>query len=192
MAPSKIVPQNVAHKRKFTVPESMPDGVHRRKLEKIKKNLDHNTTVKRRYRRMLKKMGLEEAETGATELEAAGEHSETEASEAAVAVEQLVEQSVEHPSDKEVLDEYDESKIHPSRKPKLSRFKREEAKASAVRATREAAQLERARREKEREERLAQRQRDKKKLTQYTRKGQPKLGPKVDVLLDKIRKSVSA
>jgi hypothetical protein len=58
-----------------------------------------------------------------------------------------------------------------------------------LRTEREAALEERARRKADRQQKIEQRQKNKQKMTQYTKTGQPKLGVRVDVLLDKIQKT---
>ncbi|KAK9375177.1 uncharacterized protein V1513DRAFT_443990 [Lipomyces chichibuensis] len=164
----------------FKVPASMPDGVHKRKLEKIKKTLSHNADVKRSYRKTLNKMGFDvppplSRKNGVKQAvsdDADGLHEDTE-------------QNAEH-SFKKALQK--PTGRH-NKKPKLSRFNKEEAVAATLRAEREAAQEERARREADRQQKIEKRQKNKQKMTQYTRTGQPKLGVRVGVLLDKIQKT---
>ncbi|KAJ8101224.1 hypothetical protein POJ06DRAFT_91247 [Lipomyces tetrasporus] len=169
-----------ATRRSFRVLETMPDGVHKRKLEKIKKTLSHNADVKRSYRKTLKRMGLEvppplpSRENGVKRSTSKDADSSDEDKYQNAA--RQVEEADQKPVDRR------------NKKPKLSRYKREEAAAAKLRGELEAAQLERERREGERRQRIEQRQTKKKKMMQYTRTGQPKLGARVDVLLDKIRK----
>ncbi|KAK9383851.1 uncharacterized protein V2V93DRAFT_362874 [Kockiozyma suomiensis] len=169
-------------RKSFRVPESMPDGVHKRKLEKIKKTLDHNSEVKRSYRKTLRKMGLEVAKPS---------------SDTAVVATEVIKDENEIKTDAEQTED-DQQKplehlsIHAERKQKLSRFKREEAAAAQVRAEREARERDFQRRAVEKKEKIAAREKAKKKMNQYTQRGQPKLGPKVGVLLDRIRKQTAA
>ncbi|KAK7208025.1 hypothetical protein BZA70DRAFT_287353 [Myxozyma melibiosi] len=176
----------------FRVPKSMPDGVHKRKLEKIKKTLTHNAEVKRSYRKTLKKMGLEVPVDPRRAAAATSTDAATSSDENDKEVKDEVDADKEDKEQEPAQTDDDSHKLHEERKRKLSRFKREEAKAAEVRAEREARQREQQRRAAERKEKLAVRERHKKKMMQYTQRGQPKLGPKVDVLLDRIRKQTAA
>ncbi|KAK9321963.1 hypothetical protein V1517DRAFT_324853 [Lipomyces orientalis] len=169
-----------ATRRSFRVPETMPDGVHKRKLEKIRKTLSHNADVKRSYRKTLKRMGLE-VPSPLPSLENGVKRS---APKDADSSDEDKYQNAARP-----MEEADQKHVgRHNKKPKQSRYKREEAAAAKLRGELEAAQIERERREVERRQRIEQRQTNKTKMTQFTRTGQPKLGARVDVLLDKIRK----
>ncbi|KAK9329712.1 hypothetical protein V1520DRAFT_342557 [Lipomyces starkeyi] len=169
-----------ARRSAFKVPASMPDGVHKRKLEKIKKTLSHNADVKRSYRKTLKKMGFDvppplsrnNAVKRADSDDADSLHKDTDQN-----AEQPFENVRQKPTGRH------------NKKPKLSRFNKEEAAAATLRAEREAALEERARQEADRQQKIEQRQKNKQKMTQYTKTGQPKLGVRVDILLDKIQKT---
>ncbi|KAK9365780.1 hypothetical protein V1509DRAFT_570335 [Lipomyces kononenkoae] len=178
-----------ARRRTFRVPESMPDGVHRRKRElshiyiyKIRKTLSHNASVKRSYRKTLKQMGSELPQPvsrggvnqdASTDPESFHEHKDANEQEAVA----TAPQKTTGPGD---------------RKPKMSRFKREEAAAAELQAARMAAQKERDSREAERRLRIERRQKNKRKMMQYTKTGQPKLGGRIDILLGKIRETKSS
>ncbi|KAK9239326.1 hypothetical protein V1525DRAFT_398467 [Lipomyces kononenkoae] len=169
-------------RRTFKIPASMPDGVHRRKLEKIKKTLSHNASVKRSYRKTLKEMRLElpqsPSQSGvkqddSVDPESLNEHNDPNEQEATATARQ-------------------KATLRDGKKSKVSRFKREEAAAAELRAAKMEAQRERESREAERRLKVEQRQKNKRKMMQYTKTGQPKLGARVDVLLGKIREGTSS
>ncbi|KAK9478472.1 hypothetical protein V1514DRAFT_293713 [Lipomyces japonicus] len=151
--------QNPKEKRSFKVPQSLPEGVHRRKLEKIRNTLSHNAGIKKSYRKTLKQMGLEPI---------SNTHGQIKLS--------------EHENNQE-----SNSLERTERRPKVSKFNREQHVAKEVQESREQAQKERTRREHERKLKIEERIRNRKKMTQYTRHGQPKLGKRVELLLDKIK-----
>ncbi|KAK9389325.1 hypothetical protein V1515DRAFT_595550 [Lipomyces mesembrius] len=164
----------------FKVPASMPDGVHKRKLEKIKKTLSHNADVKRSYRKTLKQMGFDVPPPLSRKNRV-----KRAASDDVDSLHEDTDQNAEQPFEKASQ----KPTGRHNKKPKLSRFNKEEAAAATLRAEREAAQEERHRREADRRQKIEQRQKNKQKMMQYTRTGQPKLGVRVDVLLDKIQKT---
>ncbi|KAK9453872.1 hypothetical protein V1511DRAFT_503460 [Dipodascopsis uninucleata] len=164
--------------KKFVVPESMPDGIHRRKLEKIKKNLDHNAKVKRSYRKTLAKMGLEPMRGPA------GYQKKSNLSDGSQIKESMGGEDLSYDSD--VIKK---KKEDTASRQKLSRFKRQETMAMKRKFDIEAKKKEIAQNELMRKQKLEQRDRMKKKMNQFNRTGQPKLGARVNILLDKIQRT---
>ncbi|KAK9462373.1 uncharacterized protein V1516DRAFT_670091 [Lipomyces oligophaga] len=162
-----------ATKRSFYVPKSLPDSVHKRKLETIKRRLDHNSDVKRRYKRTLKHMGLSDK----SDLSAG--------SAGAADISEINVESLRHSQD---LDEQDSSSIRLTKDKKKSRFSKEEGLALRIQTERAAKQRARELRNIERTEKIELRKKYRSKMTKHTQRGQPKLGPKIDVLLDKIQR----
>ncbi|KAK9465099.1 hypothetical protein V1512DRAFT_272370 [Lipomyces arxii] len=165
-------------RRGFKIPQAMPDGVHKRKLEKIKKNLSHNADVKRSYRKTLRKMGYEvPPPPSAVERLGGGDKSTTSVTESTEG-----ETVANEP-------ETGDQAYNRRRKPKVSRFNKAEGLAAAARTRKEEAQKEFERREKERKQKLELRDQQKKKMMTYTKSGQPKMGARIDILLDKIKRN---
>ncbi|KAH6673761.1 hypothetical protein B0J14DRAFT_55514 [Halenospora varia] len=195
MAPKRPVEDDAAtsrpkkHRPGFKIgPDNLPDGTHRRKVIKIKKDLIHKAKVKKSYAKLKAREPI--VETPAAIFD-------EEPTEAAGAASQEL-----HPDRQAMLDapreptppptsQSQRSQRKPNRKPKY--FEKEEAYAAEQKAEAEARRLEFERREKEKSQKIEERERFRKAMAKARtggKNGQRKLGRESKVLLERVKRIV--
>ncbi|EPE25814.1 hypothetical protein GLAREA_01726 [Glarea lozoyensis ATCC 20868] len=173
------------HRSGFKVgPDNLPDGIHRRKVIKIKKDLIHKAKVKKSYAKLL----AQEPPTASTIPEPHPEPASQELHPSRQAMLAAPQETTPPPS----------SAQHPprerrQRKPRY--FEKEEAYAAQRKAEAEAKREEYERREKEKREKIEERDRFRKAMAKARtggKNGQRKLGRESKVLLEKVKRAVGS
>ncbi|KAI9669451.1 MAG: hypothetical protein M1817_004676 [Caeruleum heppii] len=175
-------------------PANLPDGTHRRKVQKIKKNLIRNAKIKKSYAK------LKEREEVSSKP-AAAEATENEDAPLELHPDRLA--MLEAPEPVEVAakpagtshrDTSRADKPRGPRRQKLDPFAPEAKLAATRRAEAEARQKERDEAQRQREIKLAEREKFRRAMAKARtggRNGQRKLGRESGVLLEKVKRLVS-
>ncbi|OCL04558.1 hypothetical protein AOQ84DRAFT_115283 [Glonium stellatum] len=186
------------HKSGFSVgPANLPDGTHKRKVQKIKKDLIHKAKIKKEYAK-LKARELP-ADTQHSVYERYDEQPDTENKTAEPVPEPTL---VPHPDRQILLDgpspepEQNPERANsykPRKRPRPQPFTHEAELAQKQREEAEARRKAREEAENERQRRLAERERFRKAMAKARtggQNGQRKLGRESKVLLEKVKRLV--
>ncbi|CCE87048.1 Piso0_005585 [Millerozyma farinosa CBS 7064] len=153
---------------------------HELKSKEIKKSLTHRATLRRKYFKMLENEGLSSNAGEAKEREgASGDHESEEAS---------LSEKPEHGESRE-HEAREKTNVKQTKKalPYIERAK----KVKELKEKRRQEKLKQIRDQlKASESKTLQRQKEKEILSQKTKRGQPLMGPRINNLLDKIRKDM--
>ncbi|KAF2817147.1 uncharacterized protein BDZ99DRAFT_374346 [Mytilinidion resinicola] len=186
------------HKKAFSVgPANLPDGVHKRKVQKIKREIIHKSKIKKDYAK------LKAREQAADPQRSVYEKYDND--EQVDVAEPTAEPTLEPHPDRQVL--LDKTSPEPAQRPERPQsrtprkrarpqpFSREADQAEKRRAEAEARTKAREEAEKQREQKLAERERYRKAMDKARtggRNGQRKLGRESKVLLEKVKRLVSS
>ncbi|KAF2279220.1 uncharacterized protein EI97DRAFT_439605 [Westerdykella ornata] len=185
------------HKKGFQVgPANLPDGIHKRKVQKIKKDLIHKAKLKKEYAKIKSQEQPVSLQSVYERVAAAN------AGEPAASAEPAPEPTLEpHPDRQKLLEQPSpDPEAAPTppgrrkRRPRPQPFKREEELARKRREEAEARRKARDEAEKERQRKLAERERFRKAMAKARGGpgGKRKLGRESAVLLEKVKRLVGS
>ncbi|KAH8659138.1 hypothetical protein BGZ60DRAFT_531054 [Tricladium varicosporioides] len=169
-------------------PDNLPDGTHRRKVIKIKKDLIHKAKLKKSYAKLKAREPIVETPAAIFDVEP------TEIIEPAsqeLHPDRQAMLDVPHEATPPPISRLQHSQRKPNRKPKY--FEKEEAYAAQKKTEAEAKRLEFERREKEKSQKIEERERFRKAMAKARtggKNGQRKLGRESKVLLEKVKRIV--
>ncbi|KAH7314093.1 hypothetical protein BKA65DRAFT_115738 [Rhexocercosporidium sp. MPI-PUGE-AT-0058] len=183
-------PQPKKHRPGFKVgPDNLPDGVHRRKVIKIKKDLIQKAKIKKSYAKIKAQTSLPSEPKPYEPLEPASQelHPDRQAMLDAPEKPSLL------PSQEQSYAQRPQQQRRTGKKPAY--FSKEQAFAEAKKAEAEARREEFERREAEKKRRIEERERVRRvmgKARTGGRNGQRKLGRESQVLLERVRRMVGS
>lgn len=195
--------KDMKKKKGFSVgPANLPDGVYKRKINKIKESLIHKAKVRKQYSKTLSSAPIDPStDPNVLRAQKLFEEAEQErllrrqkSAEAAKSTEGATEDEDEpsgvHPDRQAAIETQEKaeeaSNERRKRKPKTSSYKKEESFAARQKARREEAARLAEERRKERERKIKERESRRKVIFAKMRNGQVKLGKQSHVLLDKV------
>ncbi|KAH6716888.1 hypothetical protein DL95DRAFT_183835 [Leptodontidium sp. 2 PMI_412] len=183
-------PKTKKHRPGFKVgPDNLPDGVHRRKVIKIKKDLIQKAKIKKSYAKIKAQTDLPSEPTPYEPLEPASQEL--------------------HPDRQAMLDEPEKPTLLPSQEQSYSQrpqqqqrrgkrpayFEKEQAFAEQKKAEAEARRAEFERRDREKKGKIEERERFRRTMAKARtggKNGQRKLGKESQVLLERVKRMVGS
>lgn len=176
-------------------PANLPDGVHKRKVQKIKQDLIHKAKLKKEYAKI---KAREEVVSQKDVYERAAETEPEESTPAEPVPEPTVEPHPDRLRLQQLEQEEPESErpdrpLRRQKKPRPNAYQKETELARKRKEEAEARRQAREEAEKQRQQRLAERERFRKAMAKARGgpNGQRKLGRESTVLLEKVKRMVS-